>query len=272
MPIEIQHVPVSMEGWHEEQQAWNDRSNFFVNMHSREDRMAQVRDFVKFVKTEGLLPASGGKTVDIGCATGDYSLALAANGYDATGIDLSNGMIEGAREIAEATGVELSLYVAPWSEITRQELGWNQTFDLAYSTFCPVMFEPDNIKAMHKSSRNKCLWVAFSERSDKMVDMLSEHFFGKDAFPWEGSINQCLDTIHEIGKDVKVTYKTVPETEVFDLDAAVDYFAMRLHRESWGPIDTMKDEIHSIVAPLAVDGKITNETTDKVAWVSWSVQ
>ena len=38
------------------------------------------------------------------------------------------------------------------------------------------MFDVENIRAMHESSKDKCLWIAFSERSDKTVDMLSEHF------------------------------------------------------------------------------------------------
>ena len=46
--------------------------------------------------------------------------------------------------------------------------------------------------------------------SDEMVDMLSEHFFGRDSFPWDGKMKECLEAIHEMGHNVKVTYKTVP--------------------------------------------------------------
>ena len=80
------------------------------------------------------------------------------------------------------------------------------------------MFDVENIRAMHEASHDKCLWIAFSERSDEMVDMLSEHFFGRDSFPWDGKMKECLEAIHEIGHNVKVTYKTVPETEVMSLE------------------------------------------------------
>ena len=43
----------------------------------------------------------------------------------------------------------------------------------------------------------------------------------------------CLDVIHEIGHNVKVTYKTVPETEVMSLEKAINYFTMRLHNNGW---------------------------------------
>ena len=38
------------------------------------------------------------------------------------------------------------------SEETRQNLGWDKSFDLAYSIFCPIMFDVENIRAMHDAS------------------------------------------------------------------------------------------------------------------------
>ena len=181
-------------------------------------------------------------------------------------------MIHGAKQLADTEGLDVSLYIAPWSEETRQRLGWNKTFDLAYSIFCPIMFDVENIHAMHNASHDTCLWIAFSERMDETVDMLSEHFFGRNSFPWAGKLKECLDAIHEIGHNVKVTYKTVPETEVMSLDKAVDYFTMRLHNNEWGTIEDMKREIRQLIEPRTIDGKIHNKTVDTVAWVSWSVK
>lgn len=231
MTNRIQELTVD-ETWRNEQDAWNNRSNYFVEMHNRDDRKAQITEFLSFLKDENLLPPKGGCTLDIGCGVCDYALGLAREGHKATGIDLSDGMIRGAKQLAEAEGLDLSLYIAPWSDETRRELKWDKTFDLTYSIFCPIMFDVENIRAMHKSSKDKCLWIAFSERSDETVDMLSEHFFGRDSFPWDGKMKACLDVIHEIGHNVKVTYKTVPETEVMSLDKAVNYFAMRLHNNT----------------------------------------
>lgn len=271
MTNKIQELTVN-EVWRDEQDAWNHRSEYFVEMHNREDRKAQVTDFLAFLKEENLLPAANGRTLDVGCGVCDYALGLAREGYKATGIDLSDGMIRGAKQLAESEGLDLSLYIGPWSDEIRRELGWDKSFDLAYSIFCPIMFDVENIRAMHDASNDKCLWIAFSERSDEMVDMLSEHFFGRDSFPWDGKMKECLDAIHEMGRNVKVTYKTVPETEVMSLEKAVNYFTMRLHNNGWGDMEDMKEEIRNLIEPLAIDGEIHNKTVDKVAWVSWSVK
>lgn len=166
MTNKIQELTVN-ETWRDEQDAWNHRSEYFVEMHNREDRKAQVTDFLAFLKDENLLPSSNGRTLDVGCGVCDYALGLAREGYKATGIDLSDGMIRGAKQLAESEGLDLSLYIGPWSDETRRELGWDKSFDLAYSIFCPIMFDVENIRAMHDASNDKCLWIAFSERSDE---------------------------------------------------------------------------------------------------------
>ena len=38
----IQEVSVDLHDWRDEQEAWNNRSKFFVELHNRADRKAQV--------------------------------------------------------------------------------------------------------------------------------------------------------------------------------------------------------------------------------------
>lgn len=109
----IREVSVDLEDWRDEQDAWNNRSTFFVELHNREDRKAQVTNFISFVKEENLLPLAGASVLDVGCGVCDYALGLAREGYKATGIDLSDGMIRGAKQLADREGLDVSLYIAP---------------------------------------------------------------------------------------------------------------------------------------------------------------
>jgi len=257
--------------WQEDQAAWNARSSFFVKLHDREDRVQQVEDFLTFTHNEGLLPAPGGSVLDIGCATADYALRLAREGYRATGIDLSDGMINGAREIAEKEKLDIELYVGPWSEETRQQLGWNRQFDFTYTSFCPVMFQEESIIALDRTSRKHCLWIAFKHRTDKIVDMLHNDFFGTDAAMWTKDFDGALSIIERIGDNVKIHFEDVATTEVLDLDEAVDYFSMRIHGTGKSQ-ECVLARIRELLTPLAVDGKVTNESLDTIARVSWQVR
>ena len=77
----IREVSVDLEDWRDEQDAWNNRSTFFVELHNREDRKAQVTNFISFVKEENLLPLAGASVLDVGCGGCDYALGLAREGY-----------------------------------------------------------------------------------------------------------------------------------------------------------------------------------------------
>ena len=46
----IQEVSVDLHDWRDEQEAWNNRSKFFVELHNRADRKAQVTDFLAFLR------------------------------------------------------------------------------------------------------------------------------------------------------------------------------------------------------------------------------
>jgi SAM-dependent methyltransferase len=59
----------------------------------------------------GVLPASPGSILDLGCGTGSLAVLLAEMGHSVTGIDLSPRMIEQAREKARLHGVQIDLRV-----------------------------------------------------------------------------------------------------------------------------------------------------------------
>ncbi|MCF0154831.1 MAG: class I SAM-dependent methyltransferase [Veillonella sp.] len=266
MTQQIVHVLPTADMWKAEQEAWNERSQFFVNMHERADRVEQVDAFYDFLREENLLP-EGAKTLDIGCATADYALKLAQEGCDAYGIDLSDGMIQGAASLAKAKDIPITLYVGAWSEETRQELAWDGTFDLVYTKFCPIMFEADNLKAMHAASRGACVWVAFKRRYDKMVELLFKAF-DQPYGSWSEGYEEALETIHAIGRDVKEELKEYKTTETFNLDQAVDYFSMRIRDDSMSR-DQVKAKVREVLSSQLVGGQIVNESIDVVAYVTW---
>ena len=66
------------------------------------------------------------RILDIGCGTGRHSLELARRGYSVTGIDLSESMLERAREKAEHLGLRVEL-----RQHDARELPFEGEFDAA---------------------------------------------------------------------------------------------------------------------------------------------
>lgn len=94
------------------------------------------RAFLNFIPA--YLPAQEGRVLDLGCGPGDYADSLAKDGYEATGIDLSAGMIEMAKSRNRGEFHQLSL-----TEIDRL----SGTFDCVYCIGNSLSYLPANSMA-----------------------------------------------------------------------------------------------------------------------------
>ncbi len=71
------------------------------------------------------LPA-GSRVLDMGCGTGRHSIELAKRGFQMTGVDISKGMLDIAREKAKAAGVKVT-----WIQSDAAEFQTSEVFDAA---------------------------------------------------------------------------------------------------------------------------------------------
>jgi 2-polyprenyl-3-methyl-5-hydroxy-6-metoxy-1,4-benzoquinol methylase len=86
----------------------------------------QTRGEAEFIKKElGVSPPA--KILDVPCGGGRHSLALAAAGFQMTGVDISADMLKAAR----SSGDSRKLSVA-WEQRDSRDLPWPRQFDGAF--------------------------------------------------------------------------------------------------------------------------------------------
>lgn len=92
--------------WSIQSAVWDDPAH--PKRHAR-----RVRRLVGRVEAARRPPA---RVLDLGCATGEISAALAASGYHVVGVDLSSAMVERARRRQGAAGVDFlqADLAGPW--------------------------------------------------------------------------------------------------------------------------------------------------------------
>jgi len=73
-------------------------------------------------------PAAGVRVLDIGCGTGRMAIPLAEEGAEVMGIDFAPAMIERARELARAGGVEAR---CRFEVGDFEQLSWDRPFDIS---------------------------------------------------------------------------------------------------------------------------------------------
>jgi SAM-dependent methyltransferase len=81
--------------------------------------------------------------LELGCGTGAHAILLAAQGYSIHGVDLSEEMLEVARQRASALPIELSQQLS-FSQGNARDCEFEQKFDAVLSLFHVVSYQATN--------------------------------------------------------------------------------------------------------------------------------
>lgn len=90
---------------------WSKRADDFARLRRQELRSEKYSQWQQEI-TGHLQPNKQLRILDVGCGAGFFSVLLAKNGHQLTGIDLTPAMIEQARELAAAENCVCDFYAA----------------------------------------------------------------------------------------------------------------------------------------------------------------
>jgi len=96
---------------------------------------------VDHIEKEAILsylePRAGMSVLDVGCGTGNYSLALAKDGLLVTGIDISTAMLDRARANAEARGAQVDFLQGDARQLPFQDASFDGIISVSALEFVP---------------------------------------------------------------------------------------------------------------------------------------
>jgi ubiquinone/menaquinone biosynthesis C-methylase UbiE len=118
-------------------------------------------------------PRKDSNTLDVGCGTGNYTVALAARGYSFCGVEPSETMIEQARQKSDSV---------VWTQTIAEELPFeNEFFGAALATLA-IHHWKNLEKAFAEIQRvlkNGCNFVIFTAFPEQMENYWLNHYFPK---------------------------------------------------------------------------------------------
>lgn len=84
-----------------------------------------------------LEPRAGMSVLDVGCGTGNYSLALAKDGLLVTGIDISTAKLDRARATAKVQGVEVEFLQGDARQLPFRDASFDGVISVSALEFVP---------------------------------------------------------------------------------------------------------------------------------------
>lgn len=85
-----------------------------------ETEIGHVADQLERAQAVKLFQPPGMRVLEIGCGTGQYTAWLAGQGYQVTAVDISEKMMERAREKIAVSGYQISWLLADITQIIDQ--------------------------------------------------------------------------------------------------------------------------------------------------------
>lgn len=212
-------------------------------------------------------------TLDVGCGSGIYSMALAKRVGKAVGVDISPKMIEYANLQKEELGLKnVEFSSIDWQLADIDELGFRGAFDVVFAHMTPAIADFDTFDKFNACSRRLCLMEKPTRRRDQIQDEVFRLIgIDRSEEQYHGSILQAFSYLWYKGYCPKFYYheeewkneKTLEDMVQWCMDRA------RLHREL-----TEEDEqiIRSYLKAKAVDGIVREITTTTKVTVIWNVK
>jgi len=99
------------------QQQYDDIANLYDILSEGDDGILFFR-----MKMEKLLIniPPGSKVLDCACGTGAHAIWMAKQGYEVTATDISEGMIQQAKQKAQDEGVKINFFRSAWEELSEK--------------------------------------------------------------------------------------------------------------------------------------------------------
>lgn len=248
----------------DQQKFWDLRAFEFNSRLVSQKVIKETEQVLKFLKDKGALEENC-SILDIGCGPGKYTLAFAKEVKTVNGTDISPKMIAFAKENAQSRSLRNIKFVqASWPEVKLSDMGWEKRFDLVFAAFCPGIDSADALKKMIEASSKHCFMSGFVTRQDLVMEGLKKRL-GIQNKSWGNQIYFSFNLLWQWGYYPEITYQDRSWTNEYDIEQMADILVRRLDNK-----DNRKDII-DYLKTISVNGKITEQTTAKVAWLYWQV-
>ncbi|KNZ40958.1 class I SAM-dependent methyltransferase [Acetobacterium bakii] len=227
-----------------------------IKNNSLISRENKVKDFL----AKGLINDTS-VVLDIGCGTGQLSIALAKSVKEVAALDFSENMLTYASENAKKARVKNIRFIqADWKEIEFEE-----PFDFVVSSMSPAINGPADLYKLMAVCKGHCYLSAFVERSSTLRETLY-HLTDQTYLHQFHKINYIFNILWTKGFFPELSYEESCYNRLLALEQAKEIYPLELNIQN----DPLKVKlIHGFLDQEAKDGFITEIVSQKKGELIW---
>ncbi|WP_059041331.1 class I SAM-dependent methyltransferase [Paenibacillus rubinfantis] len=131
----------------------------------------RARRIMNWLQDQGV-EFSGSSILDIGAASGGFSIPFAEQGADVTAVETSNPLVELLQQNRSGlTKGSIQVVHEPFESIDLEERGWERAFDLVFVSMCPVLIDWPSVERVLSCAKSYCyMSLAVGSREHSLVD------------------------------------------------------------------------------------------------------
>lgn len=250
---------------------WDGRAEEFNLIHQKSNNNKSLNAVMNFFQSRNLLNKDT-KVLDIGCGPGRYSIEFAKKVESVVATDISEKMIDFAKENVKKEQVSnVSFEVLDWEKSDIPKIGWKRKFDIVFASMCPGINSKKAIENMISASKKFCFISHFAYRKDYIRDELSNIIYKEEEIKNYNKTIYCgFNILWLMGYYPEITYLDTRWEKNHHIDKAISmytrFFEMRkpLNNEE-------KEKIENYLKGISKDNNVVEKTEAKIAWMYWNV-
>ena len=232
-----------------------------------EKTLAETQKVISLVKNQGL-SFSKAHILDIGCGTGIYTLPLAAQAAQVTGMDDSDAMIGRMKGVISARGIEnVQAVKASWQDMDIQESGFEKAFDIVWASMTPALRTVQDFCRMEQCAKTWCVFIGWGQ---KRKDALMQEVFdlhGLEFGPPPGA-EAARKILESLGRTPSIDYFETSWTWSGSLADALENMACFIEMQGKTADD---DQIRKVVNRHQQNGEVQHVTEVEEGIMVWQV-
>ena len=226
---------------------------------------------LRFWENEKMLKP-GSRILDIGCGVGKYGTYLAELGYDVTLTDISEKMLEHARENMAPYTTPWAVYQCDFNDISGQEPVFEKGFDLTISTFSPAIHDAETVRKMSAMTHGWCFIARFQDWKQPFRDQLMVELGLEPEAAHQNAAQDVAAMIQAVsvcGFTPLVRYVDYNWSDKRTVDEMADYM-VRHYLNEYEQKEQYSERIKALAeVHKTAFGTVTDAVNTRVAWIYW---